>query len=260
MKLGIRVEALGLPLRAALAEAARLGVGGVQVDAAGDLHPERLSQTGRREFRNLLRSHNLSLTALGCPLRRGLDVAEDQEPRLEYVRKTMALSFDLGARVVVADMPGLPKENEPERGRLLGEALRDLGAFGDRGGATLALETGLDAPEHLAAYFERFDSGALGVNYDPADLLVNGFDPIAGLTSLQRRLAHVHARDARRAGASRTAHETAVGAGDIDWMTFLAVLTTLEYRGWIVVERESGSNRRGDVAAGVAVLRRFLTA
>jgi hypothetical protein len=41
-KIGIRLESLGLPLRRGLAEAARLGVPGVQVDAAGDLSPNEL--------------------------------------------------------------------------------------------------------------------------------------------------------------------------------------------------------------------------
>src|SRR5438094_9620148 len=103
LKLGVRLESLGLPLRKALQYAQSLGVVGVQVDAAGDLSPSRLSATGRREFRHLLRSYNVELTALGCPLRRGLDVAEDQQPRLEHVRKVMQLSFDLGARRVVIE-------------------------------------------------------------------------------------------------------------------------------------------------------------
>src|SRR5260221_12207013 len=89
MKIGICLESLGLPLKRALHEAARLGVAGVQMDAVGDLAPERLGQTGRREFRTRLRSLNLELTAVGCPLRRGLDVAEDLQPRLEQVRKVM---------------------------------------------------------------------------------------------------------------------------------------------------------------------------
>src|SRR5260221_7969673 len=103
MKLGIRLESLGLPLRKALGEASRLGAAGVHVDAAGDLAPDRLSQTGRREFRNLLRSLNLELTALGCPLRRGLDVAENLQPRIEHVRSVMSLSYDLGPRTSIVE-------------------------------------------------------------------------------------------------------------------------------------------------------------
>ena len=85
-----------------------MGVAGVQVDAVGDLSPNQLSETGRREFRHLLRAHNLELTALGCPLRRGLDAAEDQQPRIEHVRKVMTLSYDLGPRVVVVQAGRVP--------------------------------------------------------------------------------------------------------------------------------------------------------
>jgi sugar phosphate isomerase/epimerase len=49
-----------------------------------------------------------------------------------------------------------------------------------------------------------------------------------------------------------------VGHGDIDWMTYLGTLEEVEYRGWLVVEREQGENRVADVEAGVAFLRRFV--
>src|SRR3954454_12914779 len=123
LKVGIRLESLGLPLRRALAEASRLGVAGVQVEAAGDLSPNRLSESGRREFRHLLRAHNLELTAVGCPLRRGLDAAEDQQPRIEHVQKVLSLSFDLGPRVAVVQAGRVTAEPTDPRAALLTEAL-----------------------------------------------------------------------------------------------------------------------------------------
>src|SRR5438270_336322 len=66
-KIGIALESLDLPLRAALNEAQRLAVSGVEVAAVGELAPAKLSETGRREFRHLLRGHSLELTALRCP-------------------------------------------------------------------------------------------------------------------------------------------------------------------------------------------------
>ena len=277
MKIGIRLESLGLPLRRGLDRAVGMAAAGVQVDAAGDLLPESLSQTGRREFRNLLRSLNLELTAVGCPLRRGLDVAEDLQPRLERVRKTLTLSFDLGARITIVEMPPIPDEpaeapppaadgglilaSAPladDPAKMLRESLTDLGKHGDRIGAVVALEIGADPAEKAAAYLASFDSGSLGVSYDPANLFLNGFDPIQSLTPFRVRIVHTHARDARRSGVSRTGSEVALGAGDIDWMTYIAVLESLEYRGWIVVKRESGDQRLADVANGIAFLRRFV--
>jgi sugar phosphate isomerase/epimerase len=258
MKLGVTLESLSLPVRRGLFEAQRLGLGGVQVDAVGDLAPDRLSDTGRREFRHLLRSHGLGLSALGCPLRHGLDDRTNLDARIDRVRQVMSLSFDLGARRVIVQAGQVPDKPDDPRAAALAESLLALGQHGDRIGAVLALETGLESGETLKAFLDRLDTGGLGVNYDPANMLLNGFDPIANLTPLKERIVHTHAKDARRGAASRAAQEVPLGHGDIDWMQYLGILSALEYRGWVVIERETGANRAADVAAGVAFLRRLL--
>src|SRR5207245_10338109 len=98
LKLGVHLPSLGLPLRRGLAEIERLGVTGVQVDAAGDLAPKRLSQTGRREFLHLLQAHNLELAALACPLRHGLDVAPGQDARIAHLPAAPPLRYRRGSR------------------------------------------------------------------------------------------------------------------------------------------------------------------
>jgi sugar phosphate isomerase/epimerase len=122
----------------------------------------------------------------------------------------------------------------------------------------LALETGLEPGERMAAFLGRFDTASLAANYDPANLLMNGFDPYASARALHGRIVHCHAKDARRAGASRAAQEVPLGHGDIDWMYLLGVFEEIGYRRWLTIERESGTNRRADVAAGLAFLRRFV--
>ena len=42
-------------------------------------------------------------------------------------------------------------------------------------------------------------------------------------------------------------------------MEYLGTLSALEYRGWVVIERETGMDRIADVAAGVAFLRRLVS-
>jgi L-ribulose-5-phosphate 3-epimerase len=258
LTIGIRLESLGLPLRRGLQEISRLGVPGVQVDALGDLSPNTLSQTGRREFRHLLRAHNLELTALGCPLRRGLDEVQDQQPRIEHVRKVMSLAFDLGARVAIVAAGRVPEDAADARGQRLREALQALGQHGDRTGTVLALETGTEPGDVLRRFLDQFDSGGLGVNLDPANLLMSGFDPIQAVRDLHGKIVHSHAKDARRVSSSRAVQEVPLGHGDIEWMQYLATLEEVEYCGWIVIERETGDHRLADVAAAVGFLRRFL--
>jgi len=268
IKIGVCLESLNLPFRQALAEAAKMGVPGVQLDAVGALSPQQLSQTGRRELRHMLRSHNVELTALGCPLHRGLDEERDVQQRLEHIRQVMTLSYDLGPRVVIVQVGKVPdaatpvepadKGNNISPGGLMTEALRDLGGHGDRTGTMLALETGLEAGSTLKAFLDRFDSGALRVNLDPANLLLHGFSPFDSMRALNRRIVHVHAHDARQSSASRTAQEVPLGHGDIDWMLFLSVLEEINYSGYLVVERETGDKRLADVRGGVDFLRRIV--
>ena len=258
MKLGVVLESMGLGFREGLAQTARLGVGGVQVDAVGDLAPDRLTETGRRELRNLFKTFDQSVTALNLPLRRGLDNPENLQPRLEYMRAVMNLAFELGARTVIAPCPKLPAESEEARANLVRESLLDLGRHGDRVGTVLALEIGLDSPEAVRDYLDKFDVGSLKVNYDPANLLVNGFDPVKGVLPLHQRVAHVQARDARKSTISRGTQEVALGAGDIDWLSLIGTLVASEYRGWVVVKRESSEDKLRDVERGVAFLRRVM--
>jgi L-ribulose-5-phosphate 3-epimerase len=258
LKIGIRLESLGLPLRRALREAQRLGVRGVQADAAGDLSPHTLSQTGRSAFRHLLGSHNLELTALGCPLRRGLDSPEDQQQRIDHTQAVLHLSLDLGARIAIVQAGRVPENADDPRAAFLTEALQVLGRHGDRIGAVLALQTGLESGAVLAGFLDRFDTGGLGVNLDPANLLMGGFDPYESARALRGRVVHSNAKDVRVSGASRTAQEVPLGRGDIDWMRYLAVLEEIEYQGWLTVERAGGDNRVADVAAGIGFLGRVV--
>jgi sugar phosphate isomerase/epimerase len=260
LKVGVHLGLLGLPLRRGLVEAERWGVTGVQVDAVGDLSPKTLSETGRREFRHLLSAHNLELTSLGCPLHRGLDVAEGQEARIEHVRSVLTLSFDLRARTVVVEAGAIPEDAADPRARLLTEALLALGHHGDRTGTMLALQTGLEPAPVLRAFLDRLDTGGLGVNFDPANLLMHGFDPYENARALHGRIVHAYARDARQAGAGRTGREVPLGHGELEWMQMIGVFEEIEYRGWLTVYQEAGDDRLPEVAAGVQFLRRFLGA
>lgn len=258
MKIGIRLESLGLPFRQALQAAEKLDVRGVQWDAVGDLAPQPLSQTGRRELRHHLANHNVELTALGCPMRRGLNVAENLEARLDHVRQTMQLAVDLGPRIVIVEAGKVADDLDSPANGLLRDSLLALGRHGDHVGAILALETGQESAETLAKFLDRFDSGGLATNFDPANLLMHNFDPYSAVAALTRRIVHAHAKDARQASASRSAAEVPLGHGDIDWLRMLSLLEEAGYRGWLTVERETGDRKRADVSEGVAFLRRFV--
>ena len=139
------------------------------------------------------------------------------------------------------------------------ESLTALGVFGDRVGTLLCLECGLDPGNKVSEYLNTYDTGSLAVNFDPANFLVNGFDPLASLTALAGKVAHTHSRDVRTTTVSGGRKEVSVGAGDIEWLIYVATLESIDYRGYLVVERQEGENRFADAAAGVKFLKRFVS-
>src|SRR5260370_41657587 len=115
IKLGISLRSLPWPLRRSLQEAQRAGAQGVELAAQGDLAPQGLSQTGPRAVRHPLGSYDLVLGALFCPLRHGLDVAENLQPRIDFIMEAMTLAFDLGPRLVVVQACKLSDKDDDPR-------------------------------------------------------------------------------------------------------------------------------------------------
>lgn len=252
IKLGISLTRLTSPLRRSLQEARKLGVPGVELAVSGDLTPQNLTQTGRREIRHLLDSHGLEVAALFCPLRHGLDVAENQEARIDYLRQVMSLSFDLGPRFVIVQAGKVPAKDDDPRFPPLRDALEALSRHGDRTGTMLALDTGLESGATLRDFLARFDTGSLAVNFNPANLLVSGFDPYESAAALAGRVAHVVAHDARKVSPNRL-ETVPTGHGDVDWLRLLGSLEEIGYHRYLTVPGEDFA----ELGAGVAFLRRL---
>ncbi len=257
LKIGLVLESLGQPLRDGLRLASTLGVAGVQVNAVGPLAPDQLSQTGRKDFRHLLRSLNLELSAIDCPLRHGFDVEQGLEARLNYVRQTLSMAYDLGPRVVVAYAGPIGADDKQPPNELLLNSLTELGRHGERVGSVVALEAGWEPPAATKSFLSRITSGGLGVNVDPASLLSHGHEPVAAVLEFQHLVRHVHARDTRPLRADRDAQEVPLGSGDVDWVAFLGALEQVEYRGWLTIKRGPSPNPAADIKAGAAFLQRL---
>src|SRR5437868_15123637 len=137
MALGLCHKALTRPLRASLPIGHKLGATGFELVAAGDLAPQALTQSARREIRHMFASHQLAITALEVPMRVGLDVPEQQETRIDYLRQAMTLAFELGCRSVIIQPGPIPKDETDPRLATLTDALLALGQHGHRVGTTV---------------------------------------------------------------------------------------------------------------------------
>src|SRR5439155_9453987 len=104
---------------------------------------------------------------------------------------------------VVIQAGRVPEDAQDPRWPSLAESLAALGRHGDRTGVVVALETGLEAGETLAKMLDHVDTGGLGVNFDPDNLLMNGIDLYEILAALAGRILHSYAHDPRQVRPNR---------------------------------------------------------
>lgn len=252
LKLGVRLESLGLPFRKALETAARLGASGVQFDAVGELGPDQLSQTGCRQVRHLLENHRLTLIALGFPTRNGYDTLDRLEARIAKTMKVLALAPQLGTRLVVNHIGKIPEDRSDPKSSYFFDAMDRIGGEGDRVGARFAIETGADDPEKLAEFLKQTRSYAFGVNYNPGNMLVRGYDVYGGVSKLGDRIIGTRIKDVLRSSISVSGfREAPMGEGEVDWERFLGAMAEIEYQGFYTLDRETSDDPIADLSQSI---------
>jgi sugar phosphate isomerase/epimerase len=136
----------------------------------------------------------------------------------------------------------------------MAEALDEIGGYAGEKGVKLATETGHESPASLAQFLSEVDSPGLAVNYDPANLVMNGFDHLGGVKILAPWIVHTHAKDAVRYPDGRK-QEVPLGEGTVDFPTYLKALREIGFDGYLTVEREVGDNPERDIRAAVEFLK-----
>jgi sugar phosphate isomerase/epimerase len=257
LKIGLRIDCLRLPLRQAVRKAAELGVQGVQVNAVGDLHPDRLSATGQRDLRHFLNSLGLELAALGFPTRHGFSAAEGLDARIEAAKKVLTLSYQLQAPIVTGPIGRVPEDTSHPARQLLSDAITELARHAERVGAVFAVETGPESGATLRRFIDSLGGAGVRASLDPANLLVKGYDPVQSVRDLNECIVHAHARDAVREAGGELGREATPGDGDLDWQEYLGALEEVGYRGWLVIQREQADDPAREIARAVSFLRRL---
>ncbi len=234
--LALRLDA-DQPAREQIHEAARLGARGVVLDASGELAPHRLSDTGRRDIRHLLRSVELPLAALALPTRRPFDTPDQLDERIRRADTAFAMAYELGTKIVLARVGAVPPEDDTARSEAFKTALRDLGTRAEHRGVQLAIETGSEPAEPLKAFLETIGLPALAVSIDPAAALPSGTDPIASARLLGTWIVHAYANDAVHSSNSAAANPRGFGfrPGGLDWEEYLGALEEIGYRGFLTI-------------------------
>ena len=142
----------------------------------------------------------------------------------------------------------LPEESGPERTKLIERLRAYIDVFAGHG-VRIAFETGQETATTLAAVLDEIDRETVGVNFDPANMILyDKGDPIEALKLLAPRVFQIHIKDATRTQTPGTwGEEVVVGTGEVDWPAFFAVVRDKELAVDLMIEREAGDTRVADI-------------
>jgi len=173
----------------------------------------------------------------------------------ELALRAIELTAELKVRFLSMHFGFIDMQN-PAKARTLIERTR---MFADKAGehkVTLLMETGQESARELRDFLEKLHHPALGVNFDPANMILYGKgNPIEAVGILGPWIKHVHIKDAIHTQTPGTwGSEVVWGAGEVDADKFLKALKSVYFAGVLAVECEGGDNRLGDIKAAINLL------
>ena len=244
MKIGVLSESFKLPIDEVIKKSVELGLHGIQgYSASGELSPQELTAADRKQLLKNMYNNKLVFSAL-CG--------------------------DLGGHGFQ-----LADENEDKIAR----SCYQLGNYAKSRGVVFGIETGSESPKNLKIFLDSIGSNGLGVNYDPANLImVQNIDPVKGIYTLSDYIVHTHAKDGvhlkdcnpvevydafARGGIDGfdfgvLFNETPIGDGSVKWPAYIKALRNIKYNGFLTIEREVGKNPADDIAAAANYLQQLL--
>jgi L-ribulose-5-phosphate 3-epimerase len=155
---------------------------------------------------------------------------------------------------------GFIDESDPEKYQIMCQRLKSLADISADNGIMLLMETGQETAEELASFMKDLNHPALGINYDPANMILyDKGNPIEGLKVLAPWIKHIHIKDAIKTDTpGQWGSEVPWSQGQVNGDAFFAMLNEIGYKGTLAIEREAGDDRLGDIALAAKTLRQSM--
>tara|TARA_R110002111_G_scaffold217287_3_gene279753 strand:- start:57 stop:980 length:924 start_codon:yes stop_codon:yes gene_type:complete len=172
------------------------------------------------------------------------------DENLAIAQGVAAIAQREGVDVVTFHAGFVPHNQNDPSYVTLGDRLTVLAELFADAGCELLLETGQETADDLLAFLANVNHPNIGVNFDPANMILYGKgDPIDAIRKLVDMTGQVHIKDAvATTTPGEWGSEVPAGTGQVDWTRFFAVLDEAGYDGDLVIEREAGDDRTGDIA------------
>jgi sugar phosphate isomerase/epimerase len=191
------------------------------------------------------------------PISIGLVPPAYREERIATLKEGADFAAQVGAPSITTHVGFIPENlTDPLYPGLL-DALREVVTYCGERDLEFWFETGQETPVVLLRVIEDLGLPNLGINLDPANLLMYGkANPVDALDVFGRYVRGVHAKDGEYpTDGRRLGVEKPLGEGRVDFPTLIPKLKGLGYTGALTIEREiSGPQQIADIKRAIAVL------
>ncbi len=180
----------------------------------------------------------------------GLVPLETRKMRLQALKKASNFAREAGVESITTHVGFIPEDPRDTVYVTLVNALRDVARFCRDSGQSFWFETGQETPVTLLRTIEDTAAGNLGINFDPANLLMYGkANPVDALDTIGRYVRGVHAKDGEYpTNGGELGKERPLGQGHVNFPLLVSKLKALGYTGALTIEREiSGPQQMEDI-------------
>jgi len=236
--------------------------------------PEKWQSKERLELiKRVMQEKRVRITALVChfegerydniaTIKRtvGLLNRATREKRVRKILSSSDFAKDLTVKVLQAHIGFIPEDRENVDYKGLVKTVQKIADYCQRNGQSFALETGQEKARTLAMFIEDVNRSNLGVNFDPANMLLyDAGDPIEALDILGKYVIGVHCKDGKRpTKKGELGKEYPLGEGDVDIRRFIDKLKEIGYTGPLTIEREiAGEKQVKDILKAKELLERL---
>ena len=250
-----------------LAKVAEMGLPTCQLNA---WQPELWTDSIAKLIVEAQKKHNVEVSSLWAgypgpavwnfidgPSTLGFVPAEYRQMRIESMMRAIRFAKNIGTPSVTTHAGFIPESPKDPLYEGTINALRQIANACKKEGLNFCFETGQETPVTLLRAIKDIGTDNLGVNLDPANLLLYGKgNPVDALDILGPYVKGVHAKDGDYpTDPNKLGREYPLGEGKVNFPVFIPKLKSFGFDGPITIEREiSGPQQIEDIKRAIALL------
>lgn len=237
-------------------------------------NPDIMNEGTAKEIRTASRDYGVEVTTIWTglpgkaiwnfiegPVTIGLVPPETRELRIKALNKGSDFARMVGVQSITTHVGFIPEWPGDKIYAGLVEALKQVTSFCKVNGQGFWFETGQETPITLLRTMEDVGGDNLGINLDPANLLMYGkANPTDALDIMGGYVRGVHAKDGEYPINGRElGRERPLGEGRVNFQLLIPKLKKMGYKGALTIEREiSGPQQIEDIKKAKELLEPLL--